>query len=226
MPSSQKNAVRPLQADRTPGLFGFSRKQRRILWYTFAAIVLAGAGAWTYIYIGSAPQRARLQYDDAMRMMKPGYYQLAIESFDRAIKTWPGLADAYFERGNAYQILNRDDDALADFEKAADVNPNLYRAYAAMGSIYRSRKDYKRAMDAYTKSLAAKPNVDALFERGQTYELLGEHQQAIEDYDKAIVELPDAPAVYRARGLSRRNLGDEAGYDADRDMANRIEHRQ
>ena len=215
----------PLEAGRRPGLFGLTKKQKRMLWYAFFGLALAGTTIGVYVYISSAPQRAEKQFEDAMKLMRPGSYQLAITGFDKALATWPGLADAYFERGNAYHTLRRDDEAIADFEKAADVNPNLYRAYAAIGSIYRERHDYKRAMEAYNKSISAKPNVDALYERGQTYESLGEHYKAIADYDKAILEMPDSPAVHRARGLSRRNLGDEAGYQADRDTADRIEHR-
>jgi tetratricopeptide (TPR) repeat protein len=203
-----------------------SRKQKRFLRYVFLAILVAGVGIAGYLYVANAPQRAQQQFDDAMKLMKPGSYPAAIQGFGRAIETWPNLAPAYLERGNAYHILGKDDEALADLEKAGDLNPDLYRAYAAVGAIYRDRKDYRRAMEAYTKSINAKSNVDALYERGLTYESLGDHQKAIEDYDRAIAELPDAPAVYRARGLAKRNLGDEAGYEADRDTADRIEHRR
>ena len=57
------------------------------------------------------------------------------------------------------------------------------------------------------------------------YESLGQHQKAIEDYDKAVQESPDSPAVYRARSMARRNIGDQAGYEADRDKANSIDDR-
>jgi tetratricopeptide (TPR) repeat protein len=214
------------QSSARPGLFGLTSKQKRLLRFAFLAVVLAGGGAGTYAYIASAPERAEKEFQEAMKSMKPGYYQVAIQGFDRALKTWSGHAECYFERGNANHILGHDEEAMADYEKAVDLNPNLYRAYAAMGAIYREKKDYRRAMEAYTKSISAKPNVDAYFERGQTYVALGDFQKAIDDYDKAIQEMPDSPAVYRARGLARRSIGDEAGYEADRDAASRIEHRQ
>jgi tetratricopeptide (TPR) repeat protein len=218
--------INPPQADRRPGIFGLTFKQKRLLRITFLSLVVIGAALGAYYYVSSAPQRGEQQFQDAMRLMKPGYYQVAIEEFDRALKTWPNLPECRFERGNANRILGHEDEAMADYEKAVDLNPNLYRAYAAIGSIYRDKHDYKRAMEAYTKSINARSSVDAYFERGQTYESLGEHQKAVEDYNRAIREMPDAPEVYRARGLARRNLGDEAGYRADRDEANRIEHRR
>jgi tetratricopeptide (TPR) repeat protein len=220
------SAAKPQGEDSKVRLFRLAPRQKRLLRITFLSLLVLGGGIWGYLYISNAPQRAKAQFDEAMKLMKPGGYESAIAGFDRALKTWPDLAEAYLERGNAKHVLGRDDDAIADFEKAADLDPTLYRAEAAIGSIYRDRKDYRRATEAYTKSIAAKANVDALFERGQMYEMLGEHQKAIDDYDKAVAEMPDAPAVYRARALARGNVGDEAGAKADREEAFRIEHRR
>jgi tetratricopeptide (TPR) repeat protein len=82
----------------------------------------------------------------------------------------------------------------------------------------------KRALEEYSKSIAISPNVDALFERGEMYESAGEHQKAIDDFTLAIEGMRDAPYMYRARALAKRNLGDIAGYEADRDFAHTIEH--
>jgi tetratricopeptide (TPR) repeat protein len=55
------------------------------------------------------------------------------------------------------------------------------------------------------------------------YESLGEHQKALEDYNQAIGGMPDAPYVYRARAMTRENLGDETGAKEDRQKAISIE---
>jgi len=208
------------------GLPELSRKQKRLLLALFSVIAIVAVAGAIYLYLSGSQARAQVKYQDAMKLMKPGYYGQAVQAFDKAIQTAPDLADAYYERGNAHRILGHEEDALADFEKATSIDASQYRAYTAIGTIYRDRKDLKRAMEAYNKSLAAKPNVDAYYERGQTYASLGENQKAIEDFDRAILEMPEAPAVYRARSLARRKLGDEAGYQADRDKATEIERRQ
>ena len=207
------------------GLPQLTRKQTRMLLALFGVFAIAAVGGAVYLYISGAQARAQVKYQDAMKLMKPGYYGQAVLAFDKAIDTAPNLAEAYLERGNAQRILGNEELALADFEKAASIDPNLYLAHTAIGSIYRDRKDLRRAMEAYTRSIASKPNVDAFYERGRTYENLGDHQKAIEDFDRAILEMPEAPAIYRARSLARRNLGDEAGYQADRDKASEIERR-
>lgn len=200
-------------------------RQKRLL-YSTATVLLAGGAGWgAYAYVASAPQRADKEYQAGMRLMATGKYQDAIVEFTRAVGIWPQLADAYLERGVSHRYLNENDLALADFDQAVQLNPNLARAYTARGYIYRERGDNQGALAQFTKSIEVSQNVDAYFERGQTYEDLGEHQKAIDDYDKAIHEQPDAPYVYRARSLSRRNLGDQAGFNADQQMASSLEHR-
>jgi tetratricopeptide (TPR) repeat protein len=178
-----------------------------------------------YNYISSAPQRADVVFQAGMKLMSPKSYPDAIAQFTKAIEIYPQLGEAYLERGVAHRYLGETELAFADFDRAIDVNPNLAHAYTARGSAYRARGDVKRALDDFTKSIAIEPNLDAYYERGQTYESLGEHQKAIDDYDQAIAQMRDAPHVYRARSLARRNLGDIAGYEADRDHARSVERR-
>jgi tetratricopeptide (TPR) repeat protein len=224
-PYDKPGATQPLDADRRLKFIHLTPKQKRMLWFAFSGIAVVGAGIGVYIYISSAPERAQEQFQNAMKLMKPGNYELAINGFNQALNTWPRLSEAHFERGNAYHNLGRDDEAIADFEQAVDLDPGWSRALVAIGSIYSARHDYQRAMDAYSRSISAKPSIEAYYQRGQTYEALGEHQKAIEDFNRAIQEFPNSPVPYRARALARRNLGDQAGYETDRDEADRIERR-
>jgi tetratricopeptide (TPR) repeat protein len=201
-------------------------RQKRMLAIPGFVLAAGAVGGGIYAYLASAPDRANRQFQEAMKQMKPGNYGAAISGFTRAISIWPQMSEAYLERGSAYHALGKDDLALADFEQAIAVNPNLARAYSARGSIYRARGDARRAMEEFTRSLNLAPNVDAYYERGQIYEAVGEHQKAIEDFDRALAEMPDSPAVYRARSMAKRNLGDMAGYVADRDKAARQDRGQ
>jgi tetratricopeptide (TPR) repeat protein len=169
-----------------------------------------------------APQRAENQFQVAMRSMQPGHYQEAINELTRSVKIYQ-LPKAYMERGFAYRYLNEGDLAIADFQKATDLDPSLARAFSGLGSIYRDRGDSQHALEQYTKSIQISANVDALFERGQVYESLGEHQKAIDDFSSAIDLMRDAPYIYRARATARIKIGDTAGAEADRQYAQSIE---
>jgi tetratricopeptide (TPR) repeat protein len=214
-PPPAKGAKKPLTAQ--------GRKQRTMILVTLGIFATAGAGWGIYAYISAAPERAQAQFDAAELLMGPAQYSKAIVGFTRAIHTWPQLADAYVERGIAHHYLKEDELALADFDAALQINSSLPRAYAARASIYRDRGDVNRAMDEYGKSIQASPTVDAFFGRGQIYEKLGQHQEAISDYDRAIEYLRNAPHVYRARAFAKANMGDAEGAKSDRDLARSFE---
>lgn len=220
------DAVKPPPAVTRPGAKKkkLTRSQKRLLFTTVALLAVSGLSWGAYAYVASAPQRADTEYQTGMKLMAAGNYKDAIAQFTRAVQIWPQLANAYLERGVSHRYLNQNDEALADFDQAIALNSNLGRAYSARGSIYRERGDSRRALQEFSRSIEISPNVDAYFERGQTYEDLGEHQKAIDDYDQAIAEMRDAPYIYRARSLARRNLGDTDGADADQLLAERLEH--
>jgi tetratricopeptide (TPR) repeat protein len=67
------------------------------------------------------------------------------------------------------------------------------------------------------------PSANGYFQRGQAYAQMGQPQKAVEDFNRAIVERPDTPYIYRARGAAKRSLGDLAGYAADRDQSVKLE---
>jgi tetratricopeptide (TPR) repeat protein len=200
-------------------------QQRKMIRISAAVLVVLGGGLGIYYWIASAPDRAEVQFQAGMKLMQPGHYPEAVREFGRAISSWDGHAQAYLQRGIARQILGDTDNALADFEKAAQVDPGLAEAFTARGTILRDRGNVRAAIDEFTKSIGLRATMDGYYQRGQLWERLGEHQKAIDDYDRAIAEERDAPYVYSARGISRRALGDVAGYEHDRDTASSLEHK-
>lgn len=222
------NFVKPPPAIKGPKkpLTAQQRKQRKMIVVTLGIIALGGIGWGIYSYIAAAPERAQKKFEAAERLMGTADYRNAIDGFSSAIDTWSQLADAYIERGIAHHFLKEDDAALADFDAAIQLNnSSLERAYAGRGSIFRDRGDINRAMQEYTKSIQAKPNVDAFFERGQIYEKQGQHKEAVDDFTSAIEYLRDAPHVYRARATAREHMGDLDGARADRIQARLFERR-
>jgi len=189
-----------------------------------AATVLA-CGWYVYDYIASAPLRAQAEFARGMHKMAPGTYKEAIAVFDRVIAIWPGLADAYLNKGIAERALGQVDAALPDLDKATDLNPNLTRAYDERGRIYLDKGNRPRAIEEFTKSIRTQSTTDGYYQRGLAYEAMGEHQKAVADFDSAIAQQRDAPYAYRARALARANLGDAEGAKEDRETAQRIERR-
>lgn len=214
----------PANRPMDPKIAEQKRRQRRLVTATVVAIVLAAAGFGIYTYVAAAPARAQKEFEEGMRYMGPGRYPDAIVHFTRALSIYSQMPEAYVERGNAHRSLGESDAALADFQAAADRNPALADAHNGIAMIYVERHDQRRALEELNKSISLKPTVEAYFQRGQILEAQGDHKKAIEDYDRAIAEAPDAPYMYRARALAKINLGNEQGAHEDREIATRLEH--
>lgn len=219
-----RKAVRPLPREApSAALLALKRRQRKLIQRTIAILVLAGAAGWAYSYWASAPDRAQEEAALAVKLLGVGTYDQVMRHFDRAIRIWPDYADAYLNRGLAEHSASHRAEALADLNKALDLDPSLTRAYNARGQIYLENGDVQKTIQDCSKSIQVNPTVDAYYQRGEAYERLGQHQKAIADFDAAIAESRDAPFVYRARSLAKRSAGDPDGAQADDDQAQRIE---
>jgi tetratricopeptide (TPR) repeat protein len=207
----------------SPKVTALKQRQRRLVMTTLAAIVVLAAGGGVFYYISDAPQRADKEFQEGMKFMSPGKYPDAIVHFTRALEIYSQLPDAYLERGNAHRTLGETDAALADFQAAADLNPTLADAHNGLAMIYLDRRDQRHALEELNKSIGLRPAVDAFFQRGQILDAQGDHQKAINDFDRAIAEDRESPYMYRARALAKANLGDPAGAHADRLIAQHLE---
>jgi arylsulfatase A-like enzyme/tetratricopeptide (TPR) repeat protein len=63
-------------------------------------------------------------------------YRLAMENFNRALEIDPRLFAAYNGRGAAYRFKNQVKKAIADWEKAIEINPDYIDAYFNIGISY------------------------------------------------------------------------------------------
>jgi tetratricopeptide (TPR) repeat protein len=75
----------------------------------------------------------------------------------------------------------------------------------------------------FTRSIQLHPTPDAYYQRGLTYQSLGQAADAVDDFGRAIESDPGAPYAYRARAKAKRDLGDMAGAKEDQETAERVE---
>ncbi len=98
-------------------------------------------------------------------------------------------------------------EAVAQCESSTNVSGSCYFApgtmnhFGQLGLKLQREKNYKGAVDAYTKAIALSPGSPTLYNnRAQVLEELGERDKAIEDYDKAISLNPRDDVYYLNRG--------------------------
>jgi tetratricopeptide (TPR) repeat protein len=120
-----------------------------------------------------------------------GYYRddedtRAAEAFQQALKLDPGLPEAHFRLGLAYDALGKEQEAEAE---------------------------YKKAVEAYKKFLSIDGNnedPEAHYNLGQTYAGLHLYSEAVKEYRQATRLKPDDAAIQYDLGLALMKL---AQYD-------------
>ena len=139
----------------------------------------------------------------------------AIQDFTRVIRLRPSDARAYLQRASAYISLKNYKAALGDCDQAILLDPRLSAAQNIKGTVVRGRGNAREALSYFNRALELEENLDNYFQRGATYQALGQHRQAIADLDQAIHFSPYSAHAYFARAESKRALGDEAGAKQD-----------
>jgi tetratricopeptide (TPR) repeat protein len=154
-------------------------------------------------------------------------YQSAIENNDKAIadydqglKLQPDDAEAYNNRGSAYNGKSQYDRAIADFDQALKLKPDLAEAYNNRGFAYYYQGEYDRAIEDLNQALKLKPDSAAAYtNRGLAYAGKGDTARAIADYDQALKLKPDLAEAYNNRGAAYNGKGEYDRAIADFDQA-------
>ncbi|BAY74282.1 serine/threonine protein kinase [Nostoc linckia NIES-25] len=96
-------------------------------------------------------------------------------------------------------------------------------SYYGEGLEKYNNKDFRGAIEDYTKVIKINPNaVAAYYNRGLAQSNLGDEQAAIEDYNQAIKINPNYSLAYVGRGLARSTLGDKQAAIEDYNQAIKI----
>ncbi len=103
-----------------------------------------------YVLAGRA-YRQKIQYGD-----NPLYNQ-AVRHYTRAISLEPGSAEAYYERGVCYALLEAWNEAAEDWDRALMLNRDYYPAYLARGMARRRKGDMRGAEEDFHEVLRINP---------------------------------------------------------------------
>ncbi|HEY0429842.1 MAG TPA: protein kinase [Pyrinomonadaceae bacterium] len=97
-------------------------------------------------------------------------------------------------------------------EKAVNASKEFYRE----GDKFYSQRNYKKAIEAYTRGIELNPNDSGLYNnRGIAYHIMREFEKAIADYTKAAELNPNHFSAYNNRGLVYQEMGNKEQAVAD-----------
>ncbi|CAD5951673.1 Translocon at the outer membrane of chloroplasts 64 [Planktothrix agardhii] len=133
-------------------------------------------------------------------------YQEVIDNCNQAIRLNPNHANAYGNRANAYNYLKNYEQAINDCNQAIRLNPNHADAYINRAFAQMELGEYQQAIDDCKEAIRLNPNhvnahqhltnaknrlfeqhkVNAYIQLGQYQQDLGNTNEAIENYQKAL----------------------------------------
>jgi tetratricopeptide (TPR) repeat protein len=134
--------------------------------------------------------RAALETDPEKRL---AMYGLVLEINANQI-------DALRARGALYLQLRRNDEAIADFERALEIEPAHAATIEARGATYAALGKTDQALDDLAKAIELAPHLAGPYaQRAQVHLRQQQIPEALADLDKAIERSPTNPALYLLR---------------------------
>jgi tetratricopeptide (TPR) repeat protein len=115
----------------------------------------------------------------------------------------------YLNRGFSYYTKDNLDKAIANFNKAIELNPQIAEAYLYRGLTYTKRNELDKAIEDYNKAIEISPkNEEAYYVRGLAYAGKRDAERALSDYSKAIALNPKYVQAYLNRSIIYLSKGD------------------
>lgn len=151
-------------------------------------------------------------HPDALHLLglmarQEGDHELAVELISRAAHINP-VAPVYFNLGNAYQSLNRLDEAADSFRQAIALNPKYVSAINNLGIVLQQQGQLEAAINSFREALQLQPDYAELY--SNLGDALRENRQfeiALECIQQAIKLKPDFSNAHLNLGKVFHDLG-------------------
>jgi len=156
------------------------------------------------------PEDATLYYRTILSMYNEAkMHDKAIEAANKIIELNPDDADAVYNLGYMYFMLNKHKEAIQAFKRSLVLNPNFEYAYANIGNCSFQIKNYSQALWAYNKIVEINPeNSDAWFNMAVSYMQLKRFNNALKALKKTIELRPNYAVAYYNLAVVYMNLHD------------------
>ena len=150
-----------------------------------------------------------------------GNPQQAINSYNRALATNPIFSVVYNNRGKAYVTLEDYEQALTNFNRGLELNPQP-QFHVNKGDVLYLQADYANAIAEYNLALSLDEQyVLAYLSRANAYRQTNQLQAALDDYNTALNYDTNVAGIYIGRGTTyhRLNNFEQAVEDYNRAIA-------
>ncbi len=120
-------------------------------WILFVVSALAG---WTVIGATAWSETgAEVSFRQGYKASIAREWDEAVTWFTRSIELNPQNAEAYFQRAVAFEMMDRVDEAISDYEAALQLQPDYYLCMEYLAKLYEKKGDYVSAVEIYRHAL-------------------------------------------------------------------------
>ena len=125
-------------------------------------------------------------------------------------------AAAHISSGIEKQKIGDHDGAIADFDRAIEIDPQNVGAFVNRAVCKQAQDDHLGAIADWDRALELKPDDGGWYvNRGIVKETIGDYDGALADYNRAVEAEPDYEVAFIARAYIKADQGDYEGAIAD-----------
>jgi tetratricopeptide (TPR) repeat protein len=165
-----------------------------LLFPSLMAFFLPVSIGWLLIALIMMRGRVRREYQIAIKHMRNGEYDEAVQVMSDLIKAEPDNADHARFRAELYRLSGKIRKARADYEKVIALTPDSGVGYNGLAEVYLQDGEFEQALGYAQKALELEPDHwVAPYNLGMIEDRLGHWAQAAEHLAQALtVGVPDS----------------------------------
>jgi tetratricopeptide (TPR) repeat protein len=141
-------------------------------------------------------------YSQGLAQLSRDDYARALPYFEKAAETDPNYAEAWYQAGYCYGVLNRHADSLRASKQAAKLRPDWSAVYINIGASNYALGQYKEAVDAYRQAIKIDDDAETQYSLGLTFNKLNRTDEEILAYRRALAMKPDHANAIEKLGLA------------------------
>ena len=141
-------------------------------------------------------------YSQGLAQLSRDDYARALPYFEKAAEADPNYAEAWYQAGYCYGVLNKHTDSLRASRQAAKLRPEWAAAFINIGASSFALGQYKEAVDAYRQAIKLDDDAETQYSLGLTYGKLNRTDEEILAYRRAVAMKPDHANAIEKLGLA------------------------
>jgi Tfp pilus assembly protein PilF len=118
-------------------------------------------------------------------------------------------AQAATTRAQTLARSGKTEEALAEFNRAVELDPHNAQAFYGRGLLYQANKQHQPAIEDFTAANGLTPQrAEPMLGRAVSYLALDKVNEAVADLDEAVQADPQNGQIWTTRGLAYERLGE------------------